>query len=401
MSPTQVGELPVIGTLTYRARIALPADTRAVVEVREGDGPDGPVVAERRIDLEGKQVPIVFELRVDRARLAADRRYFARGGLIVEGRPAWATEPVALDVTQRSIELGTLEMLPVRATAFASTLRCGDEHATVGWVGEDTAELTFGGELFRLKRARSGSGARYEAPGDSTTWLWNKGDRTTISVRGETHPECTIEEAVDETFRAHGNEPFWGLEITRTTLTFRTPDGRPVTLPSPRPTLAAGSRRYAARGDGHDLAATVTDRICTDDMSGMPYPSTVTVVLDGREYRGCGGEPAAVLQGKEWVVEDVDSADIIDRSRLTLNFSADKRVFGRAGCNTYSGRYTLTGESLTVASPVTTLKACAESLMRQEDRFLKVLADVRRFEITPTGALVLHADDGRSITARR
>jgi uncharacterized membrane protein/uncharacterized lipoprotein YbaY len=401
MSPMQAGELPVIGTLSYRARIALPADARAIVEVREGDGPDDPVVAERRIDLDGKQMPVVFELRVDRARLAEGRRYFARGGLIVEGRPAWATEPVPLDITQRSIELGTLEMLPVRASSFASTLQCGDEHATVGWVGQDAAELTIGGERFTLRRARSGSGARYEAPDDSTTWLWNKGDRTTISVRGESYPECGVVGAADETFRAHGNEPFWALEITRTTLTFRTPEGQPITLPSPRPELAGGSRRYAARGDGHDLVATVTDRACTDDMSGMPYPSTVTVALDGRDYRGCGGDPAALLQGKEWVVEDVNRAGIIDRSRLTLNFSADNRIFGRAGCNTYNGRYTLTGESLTVASPVTTLKACAESLMQQEDRFLKVLADVRRFEITERGALVLHTDDGGSITARR
>jgi heat shock protein HslJ len=136
-------------------------------------------------------------------------------------------------------------------------------------------------------------------------------------------------------------------------------------------------------------------------MSGMPYPSTVAVTVDGRTYRGCGGDPEVLLMGKEWVVEDVNREGIIDRSRLTLNFSADKRIFGHAGCNTYSGRYTLTGEGLTVASPTTTLKACAESLMDQEDRFLKTLARVRRFEITRSGALALHSDDGQSITARR
>jgi heat shock protein HslJ/uncharacterized lipoprotein YbaY len=394
-------ELPIIGTLTYRARVALPPDSRAMVEVREGAGPDGRVVAERLIDLEGKQVPIVVELRVDRARLVPGRHYFARGGLLVNGGPAWATEPVALDISARGIELGTLEMLPVRPTGFVSQFRCGDEHATVGFVGKDAADLTIGGELFTLRLVPGPSGTRFEAPNDASTWLWSEGDRVTISVRGTTYPECIAAGAEEERFRARGNEPFWNLEMTRSTLTFRTLEGSPITLPSPRPELVSGGRRYAARGDGHEITATVTDRVCADDMSGMPYPSSVTAVVDGKEYRGFGGEPAALLQGKEWVVEDIDRGGIIDRSRVTLNFDARDRVFGRSGCNTYNGRYTLTGEGLSVANPVSTLKACAESLMQQEKRFLEILGGVQRFELTDDGALRLLTADGHSITARR
>lgn len=399
--PAPAAELPIIGTLTYRARVALPPDTRAIVEVREGAGPDGPVVAERRIDLEGKQVPIVVELRVDRARLVPGRQYFARGGLIVNGGPAWATEPVALDISERGIELGTLEMLPVRSAGFASTFRCGDEHAAVGFVGKDTAELTIGGEPFTLRLVPAASGARFEDPNDSTTWLWSKGDRVTVSVRGTTYPECITAGQEEERFRARGNEPFWDLEITRGTLTFRTPDGSPITLPSPPPELVSDGRRYAARGDGHEITATVTDRVCADDMTGMPYPSAVTAVVDGKEYRGCGGEPAELLRGKEWVVEDIGRGGIIDRSRVTLNFDAKERVFGRGGCNTYNARYALTGEGLSVTNPATTLKACAESLMLQEQRFLEILGGVQRFELSEDGALILHAANGRTITARR
>ena len=124
-------------------------------------------------------------------------------------------------------------------------------------------------------------------------------------------------------------------------------------------------------------------------------------MVDGKEYRGCGGEPAALLQGKEWVVEDIDRGGIIDRSRVTLNFDARDRVFGRSGCNTYNGRYTLTGEGLSVTDPVSTLKACAESLMQQEKRFLEILGGVQRFELTDDGALRLLTADGHSITARR
>jgi len=49
----------------------------------------------------------------------------------------------------------------------------------------------------------------------------------------------------------------------------------------------------------------------------------------------------------------------------------------------------------------TTRKLCAPSLMAQEDRFLDVLRNVSRFEISPDGALILHTGDGRTITARR
>jgi heat shock protein HslJ/membrane-bound inhibitor of C-type lysozyme len=319
----------------------------------------------------------------------------------VEGRPAWTTEPVAIDVSERGIELGTLEMLQVRPTGFVTPLKCGDEHATVGFIGEDTADLTVGGELYTLRAVRSASGSRFEAPNDSSTWLWSKGDHITVSVRGRTYPECVVPSADDEPFRAHGNEPFWNLELTRDKLTFRTMDGGIVNTPAPRPEPVSGGVRHAARTEAHEVVATVMDRPCTDNMSGMPYPSTVTVVVDGKEYRGCGGEPAALLRGKEWVVEDIDRGGIIDRSRVTLNFDDKNRVYGRAGCNTYNAGYTLTGEGLSVNSPASTMMACAESLMKQEQRFLEILGSVERFELSDTGALILHAAKGRTITARR
>ena len=48
-----------------------------------------------------------------------------------------------------------------------------------------------------------------------------------------------------------------------------------------------------------------------------------------------------------------------------------------------------------------TMMACAEPLMDQEQHFLGVLAEVRSFAIAPDGALSLRAADGREIVARR
>ncbi len=70
--------------------------------------------------------------------------------------------------------------------------------------------------------------------------------------------------------------------------------------PTPAAQSSAGVRRYAANARGTLIAVAIFDRRCADTMTGMPYPDTVEVVTTGRIYRGCGGgEPAALLQGKD------------------------------------------------------------------------------------------------------
>jgi heat shock protein HslJ len=47
------------------------------------------------------------------------------------------------------------------------------------------------------------------------------------------------------------------------------------------------------------------------------------------------------------------------------------------------------------------MMACPPALMQQEARFLEVLRNVRRFDVSANGALVLQTGDRRTITARR
>jgi heat shock protein HslJ len=202
-------------------------------------------------------------------------------------------------------------------------------------------------------------------------------------------------------FRARGNEPGWRLDVDGGTMTLVTQSGRRLAAPTPAAQRTDAFTRYAARADGSDLTVTVRERLCRDTMTGMPHPSAVEVILDGRTLNGCGGEPASLLQGREWVVEYVNGKGIIDRSRATLNFGANGRLSGRVSCNNYTAQYTLTGEGLTVDKVAGTTLACPPDLMTQEALFLDVLRNVRRFDLTPDGALVLQTDDRRTITARR
>ncbi|RXZ42813.1 META domain-containing protein [Crenobacter cavernae] len=200
--------------------------------------------------------------------------------------------------------------------------------------------------------------------------------------------------------RARGNEPFWSLDIG-STLRFAEAGGLRVEGAAPPVRMVDGVRRYAGKVSGRAIDVAVTPRVCRDDMTGMPHPFSVSMAVDGRRYRGCGGEPVALLRGAEWVVEDIGGGGIIDSSRATLNFRDGGRLDGRASCNSYSTSYTLTGESLTVGRGASTLMACAPALMQQEQRFLDILQGVNRFEISDTGALVLIDAQGRKITARR
>lgn len=200
-------------------------------------------------------------------------------------------------------------------------------------------------------------------------------------------------------YRARGNEPFWALEIRADSMIFTTPE-RVIGTALPPSEILAGGVRYSAAAAGQPFVATVGDAPCADGMSGMPYPHTVSVMVQGTEYRGCGGEPFDVLAGGAWRVEDINGAGIIDRSQVTLEF-ADGRVAGSSGCNSYTAPVTLSGEGISVGEVVGTLKACAEALMDQEQKFIAALEAAERFEIDPTGALILHGSGGQSILARR
>jgi heat shock protein HslJ len=198
--------------------------------------------------------------------------------------------------------------------------------------------------------------------------------------------------------RARGNEPNWRLDLG-TALLFVGPDLR-IEGTAPPARIVNGVREHAGIVNGRSINVALAPRVCRDNMSGMPFPLTAEVVVSGRTFRGCGGEPEALLIGAEWVVEDIGGT-LVDRSRATLEFGADGRLAGRASCNAYTASYRLTGESLTIGATATTMTSCAPALMEQERRFLEILQRVRTFDVTDTGALVLRDDLGRAITARR
>jgi putative lipoprotein len=97
----------------------------------------------------------------------------------------------------------------------------------------------------------------------------------------------------DTDFRAVGQEPGWLLEIRKARemrlITAYGADTAVTPVPPDRTDSATGARIYHAVTEAHDLLVLIQPTACTDVMSGESYETTVTITLDGRDLRGCGG----------------------------------------------------------------------------------------------------------------
>ncbi len=133
------GELLLRGALAYRARIALPPEAVAFVELRAGTpaaagaAETGALLLEQRWATAGRQVPLTFALALPRAAFPAAGGVLLRGGILVDGRPTWISAPVVVDPGVASAELGTLPLQPAPAGAFAAVFRCGERRVAVGY----------------------------------------------------------------------------------------------------------------------------------------------------------------------------------------------------------------------------------------------------------------------------
>ena len=114
-----------------------------------------------------------------------------------------------------------------------------------------------------------------------------------------------------------------------------------------------------------------------------------------------------LLQGAEWVIEDIASAGVIDNSHAALQFLPDGRLAGSTGCNRLMGSYksgaadAAGAAQLSLQSAGTSRMACPPALMNQERKLLNLLPQVASYRIDRTGALELRTADQQTIVARR
>lgn len=95
-------------------------------------------------------------------------------------------------------------------------------------------------------------------------------------------------------------------------------------------------------------------------------------------------EDLASLIGS-WKLTSYGHADAptpaVEEAEAGLTFNEDGTVTGDSGCNGLGGTYTVEGDQVTFGEIVSTLMACDDARMAQEDAVHQVLADTATFAI--------------------
>ncbi|WP_426028842.1 hypothetical protein [Brevundimonas sp. TWP2-3-4b2] len=94
---------------------------------------------------------------------------------------------------------------------------------------------------------------------------------------------------LNQPFIARGNEPFWGVTFTPTTIELIAIDGPAQTAPNPGPVMGTGTATYTVTTNlNNTLVVTLTaDPTCSDGMSETVYPAAATMVIGGVTKTGC------------------------------------------------------------------------------------------------------------------
>jgi heat shock protein HslJ len=120
--------------------------------------------------------------------------------------------------------------------------------------------------------------------------------------------------------------------------------------------------------------------------------------LDGNklELRTAAGALAAsftqapasseALPGSSWIVTGYNNGkqavvSVALGTELTANFGADGMLSGSSGCNTYSASYKIDGNKISIGPAATTMKACEQAVMDQEQQYLAALATAATYRI--------------------
>jgi heat shock protein HslJ len=371
------------GSLLYKERIALPPGGELVVELRA----EGVILGELREPVGDRQVPLAFTLSTGQTGPLT-----LRGAILLEGKPVWSSDPVTVPPGEDTLDLGPLPLLRQTDLGFARAWRCGSVMVEIGRIPGGGLRLASGGKLYHLAATATGFSDGETPP----TTLTAEGNRSRVSLSGAALPEC--EPTIDTgplPLTARGHEPGWVLTLARQGVTLSTQEGE--TLAAALPPVDLTSEGAVVK-IAPDLVAVVTETLCHDAMTGLPYPASVTLNREAGSLQGCGGDPLALLQGN-WVVTEVAGEPLPAAAETTLSVTG-ARVAGVSACNRYTGSIVLTGEGLQFPRLAGTMMACAEDLMAAEARFLKAMSEVTGFDLDEEGNLLLLVQDRIVIRAR-
>jgi uncharacterized membrane protein/membrane-bound inhibitor of C-type lysozyme len=175
---------------------------------------------------------------------------------------------------------------------------CPDDFSFVARTETGKAWLFLPGKTIDLLQVPSASGTKYSNGNDT---FWSKSDEALFENGDGKHTGCRNNRAraiwehaklngVD--FRALGNEPGWYMEISNKQdillvtdygqQTYRFPSSVIKSEPHDRITI------YNSYNDDNKIEVVIKTGPCRDSMSGEAFSATVSVIINGKRYTGCG-----------------------------------------------------------------------------------------------------------------
>ncbi|MGQ4277306.1 META domain-containing protein [Pseudidiomarina sp. E22-M8] len=275
---------------------------------------------------------------------------------------------------------------PTETTGQTTLYNCGALRVTTV-LDSNTLQLSFGDQSFKLEPINSASGARYVSA-DHGAEFWSKGNEAQFSTDKLALPLCVQQGTLPQQFSARGNEPFWLLNIDPQTARLRTPGDQKRFTNVSRATLndAPPYRFKLTLGAARHLR--LDEDVCYDTMSGQSFPYQATFSQQEEIWSGCAGDPQRLLTGVSW--KDSRATDYV----ATLTFSPDSRVSGYAGCNFFTGSYTITGEGIKFSPLAVTKRMCQADAMVYQKQLLQRLTQVSNFRVFADGTLHLQLTHG-------
>ena len=170
-SPEQSSPM-ITGTVTYRVRMALPANAAIDVRLEDVSRADAPaaIIAENIFAAGGKQVPIPFQLTYSPGDIQAGHRYQVRAQIMVEDKLLFVTTRAYPVLTNGAPSMVNMVLQPVSSGPSASTSGAGGNaenvdsmpllgttwtltelggHAPVSTTGNNPAQLVLDGSQNR------------------------------------------------------------------------------------------------------------------------------------------------------------------------------------------------------------------------------------------------------------
>lgn len=90
-----------------------------------------------------------------------------------------------------------------------------------------------------------------------------------------------------------GTEPFWGLQIRETQISFSTPEpSDAATGPNKGGVMQGASAVWESQLGDKPLKIVLVEAECSDGMSDLKYPLTAAVVVGDRTLKGCAVKTA-------------------------------------------------------------------------------------------------------------